>query len=426
MKTKFKTKKLLALVLSLAMLVGMVPMASLTAYAEYQCPIGHTVRFDGDLDEWYCDECGSIYKDQDLTEVIGVTVVSLDKTTTQTIDVGGSVTFTATVEPSGATDKTVKWSVGGTNASAVKLYSDQNCTTEVGTDATSTLTVYAKGISAGDATVTVTSNADSTKSASCNVTVNEATVTEWEIGDSISLAGKWFYNDDQGTSIYCGAEESETVPNPSYLSNPKQWSFSGCIVVTVENNNYFRSVYLTAPAGKSESDVPTGFKIKSGDGSQSSPYTFELVYAADPTLDPVAYKAATVNETTHEVTFADASCTNYTAVTADATTWGRGGYRNLVRGEQRCDRFQPHQRQRHGEPDPLRRRGADRRRGHRGNIRQNPEHLRPERRHGHADGHRHQQRRGHRRQPLQRGRLGHYPRRQCDRCGRSYVSHLPK
>ena len=33
MKTKFKTKKLLALVLSLAMLVGMLPMASLTAYA---------------------------------------------------------------------------------------------------------------------------------------------------------------------------------------------------------------------------------------------------------------------------------------------------------------------------------------------------------------------------------------------------------
>ena len=105
-------------------------------------------------------------------EHILVTGVTLDKTTTQIIDEGNKVSFTATVAPDNAFDKTVKWSVGGTNATAVKLYSDENCTTEVGTDATSTLTVYAKGISAGNATVTCTSNADSTKSASCDVTVN--------------------------------------------------------------------------------------------------------------------------------------------------------------------------------------------------------------------------------------------------------------
>ena len=107
-------------------------------------------------------------------EPILVTGVSLDETTAQTIDVDGKVSFTATVIPENASDKTVKWSVGGTNATAVKLYSDENCTTEVGTDATSTLTVYAKGISAGNATVTCTSNADSEKSASCDVAVNEA------------------------------------------------------------------------------------------------------------------------------------------------------------------------------------------------------------------------------------------------------------
>ncbi len=105
-------------------------------------------------------------------EHILVTGLTLDKTTTQIIDEGNKVSFTATVAPDNAFDKTVKWSVGGTNATAVKLYSDENCTTEVGTDATETLTVYAKGISAGSATVTCTSNADSTKSASCNVTVN--------------------------------------------------------------------------------------------------------------------------------------------------------------------------------------------------------------------------------------------------------------
>ena len=106
---------------------------------------------------------------------IPVTNVTLDKTTA-TLTVGGDpVTLTAGIEPSTATGKTVKWSTTG----GVTLYTDADCTpgNEVGTDATSTLTVYAKGISAGSATVTVTSNADNTKSASCAVTVNAAALT---------------------------------------------------------------------------------------------------------------------------------------------------------------------------------------------------------------------------------------------------------
>ena len=63
----------------------------------------------------------------------------------------------------------------------MKLYSNSACTTEVGADATDKLTVYAKGESAGSATVTATSNADSTKTASCNVTVNAAAVTEYTV-----------------------------------------------------------------------------------------------------------------------------------------------------------------------------------------------------------------------------------------------------
>ena len=109
-----------------------------------------------------------IYEKASNTAVTGVT---LNPSAAQTIDVDEIVAFTASVEPNNATDKTVKWSVGGTNADAVKLYTNENCTTEVGADATSTLTVYAKGISAGSATVTATSNANNTKSASCDVTV---------------------------------------------------------------------------------------------------------------------------------------------------------------------------------------------------------------------------------------------------------------
>ena len=129
----------------------------------------------------------NVYITQDAS--VAVTGVTLNPNTAQTIDVGGSVAFTATVEPAGASDKTVKWSVGGTNADAVKLYSDSACTTEVGADATDKLTVYAKGESAGSATVTATSNADNTKSASCDVTVNAAQTQTEELLTTITAVG---------------------------------------------------------------------------------------------------------------------------------------------------------------------------------------------------------------------------------------------
>ena len=109
---------------------------------------------------------------------VPVTGVTLNPSTAQTIEVNGKVSFTATVEPNNATDRTVKWSVVG---AAVKLYSDANCENELALDtATETLTVYAKGISAGNATVTATSNANNTISATCDVTVNAASATPAE------------------------------------------------------------------------------------------------------------------------------------------------------------------------------------------------------------------------------------------------------
>lgn len=106
----------------------------------------------------------------DVTASVGYTITYVDVTgvtlspdTAQTIAVDGKVSFTATVQPDNASDKTVKWSVGGTNADAVTLYSDKACENPVTLDtATDVLTVYAKGISEGTSTVTVTSNADNT------------------------------------------------------------------------------------------------------------------------------------------------------------------------------------------------------------------------------------------------------------------------
>ena len=91
-----------------------------------------------------------------------------------TIDltVGGTKKLTAAVYPSDAADRTVQWSVGGTNANAVKLYADEDCQNEINYGvATSTTTVYVKGMSEGEAAVTVTANTDSSKTATCAVTV---------------------------------------------------------------------------------------------------------------------------------------------------------------------------------------------------------------------------------------------------------------
>lgn len=105
------------------------------------------------------------------------TGVSLKPSTPQGISVGGVISFTAAVTPKGASDSTVKWRV---NDSKVALFTDEDCTIPVGDNATSVLTVYAKGITAGTDTVTVTSNADSTINASCNITVHDpVTYQEW-------------------------------------------------------------------------------------------------------------------------------------------------------------------------------------------------------------------------------------------------------
>ena len=103
---------------------------------------------------------------------VDVTGVTLPSTATVTLD--DAVALTAAVAPADATDKKVKWTVtAGTDK--VKLYKDADCKTEVGTDATDVLTVYAKGLAVGEATVKVESNADATKTATCAVTAKHGT-----------------------------------------------------------------------------------------------------------------------------------------------------------------------------------------------------------------------------------------------------------
>lgn len=124
--------------------------------------------------------------------------LSISPNTMQTFRVGESIRFTAN------TSKTVKWSVGGTNASAIALYSDAGCTVSVGTGETSTKTVYAKGVSVGSATVTVTTS-DGTETASCDVTVegyfvtaNQADGAYW----STFYSNEANYQASEGTQVF--------------------------------------------------------------------------------------------------------------------------------------------------------------------------------------------------------------------------------
>ena len=192
---------------------------------------------------------------------VPVTGVTLDKTDAQTIDVGGKVAFTATVAPDGATDKTVKWSVGGTNASAVTLYSDSNCTQAVGEDATSTLTVYAKGISAGSATVTATSNADGSKSASCAVTVNAAQTQTGELLTTITATGK--EQASYSTANVATVSFSYTASGSSaYLANWGWWGYGWIATVTSADGYTITKCVFYDDANRTATDSSSPFVVE--------------------------------------------------------------------------------------------------------------------------------------------------------------------
>ena len=156
------------------------------------------------------------------TENIPVTDVSLSPDTEQTIcsDEDPPVEYTASISPDNATDKKVKWSIGGTDTGAVKLYKDKSCTEEVGTDATDQLKVYAKGISAGSAKVIAASNSDSDKTASCDVkvvekqtiTANDVTATYGDTDKKVSAEttgdGAISYSVKEGSKEYIDIDPS--------------------------------------------------------------------------------------------------------------------------------------------------------------------------------------------------------------------------
>ena len=267
---------------------------------------------------------------------VAVTSVTLNPSTAQTIDVDGKVSFTATVEPNDATDKTVKWSVTG---DAVTLYSDADCTAgnEVGADATETLTVYAKGISAGSATVTATSNADSNKSASCEVTVNEAQTQTETLLTTITATGKEQAN--YSTANVATVSFSYTAGGSSeYLANWGWWGYGWTATVTPADGYAITKCVFYDDANRKATDSEAPFVVETTEedktpqvnGTPILAYTSKGItkievygYATPaPALDPVSYMAW--NGTTLVEKTSDDACTDYTVVTADTTTFEDG------------------------------------------------------------------------------------------------------
>ncbi|UKK59905.1 hypothetical protein L6470_02535 [Prevotella communis] len=247
--------------------------------------------------------------------------------TAASMTVGGeTLTLTATVAPNDATDPTVKWNVTA-GADKVKLYKDENCSTEVGTAATDVLTVYAKGLAVGEATVTVTSNDDATKTAACTVTViqggpevdwNKATKTgTFKMpGGNVTLEPEYYpqaaltaaptaINDVPATTD--GAiVKAGTVKNIGETETAQ-----GTVMYYVSQPPLDNAALLALAADQWTADVPTATHLAEGQA-----YVYYYVRGNDSDNDAenfsdgdiLATNALTVNiaaEPTYAVTFAD-------------------------------------------------------------------------------------------------------------------------
>ena len=279
------------------------------------------------------------------TDPISVTGVTLNEYST-TLSVGETVSLKATIAPDNATDKTVKWSVSG---DSVKLYSDSACTTEVGTGAVSALTVYAKGISGGNSTVTVTTN-DQSKTASCSVTVSKedqtvtapaavsglvynssaqtlvtaATVTEGNTSDgsiSYSLDGSaWSISLPQGTDAGNYTVYYKVAGNENY----NEFVCSAPVSVTIAKSDPEAPTGLTATVGQTLANVtlPEGWTWADSSESvgEAGTKTFKANFAGDANYNSAENVDVTVTVSAIPVTGVTLDKTSLTLKEGDSAT----------------------------------------------------------------------------------------------------------
>ena len=196
-----------------------------------------------------------------LLYVVSVSGVTLDKTSTQVVGVDETVELKATISPDNATVKTVKWSVD--NNSAVKLYSDAECKTEVPTTSTTALTVYAKGTGLGTATVSVKSYSNPDKSTSCNVRVKKnQTITASDVSGVAGETGKRIEasTDGDGTLSYDVKEGAEFVSVDDTGALTLKKAGTATITVTASQTNEYLAATKDVTVTVVE-PAPTEYKV---------------------------------------------------------------------------------------------------------------------------------------------------------------------
>ena len=122
-------------------------------YVRFHCYNTTAVRYVDDVTITYVSG-GVSYSGYCTTVADAVAVTSVSVDATASVNVGKTTTLTAAVSPDNATNKNVTWASSNESIATV----DENG--------------VVTGVSAGEATITVTSVADDTKTATCTVTVS--------------------------------------------------------------------------------------------------------------------------------------------------------------------------------------------------------------------------------------------------------------
>ena len=192
------------------------------------------------------------------------------------------IPVTATLDPKWAVCN-VAWSVEG---DSIALYADKECATPVG-DATNLSTVYAKGVSVGDAVITATDTANASVTASCNASVLESDPViglkcykDW----IFDLPSDVYYSAVKTTSGYSNWAEKLSGFAPD---EPTPAGNNWLIWFRTDNNS--KGYYFDKAEG-----TPTGIQIVSGSGVKDDPYMMELLYEEAPavSVDSVSLPSA--------------------------------------------------------------------------------------------------------------------------------------
>ena len=249
---KNKLHSFISILLTLIFVVGLMPLTSIPAAAKSNIPVVMSTA-NGDIVEWSSkvgsnDGYWEIYAENDDYHVLICSGVTDH-------EAGSYAWSDLQGDLCGLTVKSTSTDVAFTNCS--------DCTVTVnGT------VINVSGIFTGD----------NGEYYAVDITYGTpAAVTEWHVGDPINLGGKYYINDDQGAPPSYGFDRDVIVSEPVYETMYNQWIFENVIAY---NASGAFALYISLPTGKTASDVPTGFKVKSGDGTEASPYEFELVYAA--------------------------------------------------------------------------------------------------------------------------------------------------